>query len=175
MIHFRLNKTAEEAVYNWIKNIVGSQVTVIWTKQSAYDSLNAPKPDLPFIELNIISVSQLGKSEEIHVNDDTYRYNFRKKFTLTINVYSNESPMTYIESIINSLQLENSLEILRAGGVAYNGEPIINDISTLMESKFELRASCDIFLCYNKSQDIKLGAIETVIINENQNSEITIP
>jgi hypothetical protein len=175
MTHYRLNKEAEAAVYSWIKNLVGTKVTVLWSKQSAYDPLNAPRPDLPFIELNIISVSQLGKSEEIHVNDDTYRYNFRKKFTLTVNAYSNETPMTYIETIINSLQLEDSLNILRAGGIAANGEPIINDISGIMESKYELRASCDVFLCYNKSQDIKLGAIETVIINKNQNSEITIP
>jgi len=153
---YRLNEAKELAIYTWVYAATG--VTTIWDKPGA------KRPALPYVTMNILSGSprKLGKADEIYKSADTFTYNFRKAITLSCNIYANNAYLEYMETLINSLELETYRAGLRIAGFALwgNSDPV--DLTVLLDTKFEHRVSADFFFSYNKAVDAEIGEIRKV-------------
>jgi hypothetical protein len=124
------------------------------------------------VTLNISTLpSKEGNAEMTYKSLDTFSFPMRKAFVVSVNVYANEKISTLvgdkgyynvIESIINASELETYRSILRQAGISYrnNSEPV--DLSELLESIYEFRASTDLFMAYIKVVNDVVGQIDKV-------------
>jgi len=153
---YRLSEAKELAIYTWISTIL-SGLTVIWDKP------NRQRPALPYATLNISSGPRGEGSPDMRYKEpDTFTHTIRKVFTLTVNIYAENAYLSYMESLINSLNLSTTQDALRAAGLAIrsNSDPV--DLSRLLDTQYEQRVSADFFLAYAGELDDVSGEIARV-------------
>lgn len=133
--------TVKNGLYVWCSTVVGPSIPVIFWQP------NAPRPTIPYVTLfiqSVVSVGQdwaSGEADNLGVVDQ--RGN--RQFTLTIQAYGGD-PLTLLENIRTSLQKQSVLDILRGNEIVFYTAQTINDITDLVDSKFERRASLDVLL-----------------------------
>ena len=165
----RLDETKEKACWDFVvgaTSISNADKKVIWDKQDIVAPRNAKKPALPYITLNISAGPALVAAPEFNYKeDDTFTYNMRKQFTLTINVFANEGWLKLAQEIKEALHLPTKRGILRQAGLAQDGIPSdVLDVSALLDTKHEGRATFDLPLAYNEEVDDVSGEIRKVEI-----------
>lgn len=153
----RLDATKQKAIKLWIQSALS--ITAIWDKQ------NAIRPALPYISVNIITGPQLdGTPERTYKELDVYTYIFRKIFTLSVQVHSQTNHIALLSTLLNSIILPTQRATLRAAGLSiYNDTDIsITDVSELIDTGFEKRASMDITFAFAEEIDDSPGEIQTM-------------
>lgn len=158
---YRLDQTKEDAIYDFIKAIVGSSVSVIWEEQGE------DRPSKPYVSLCIISgPTKIGnRAEMTYKETDTYTRYFQKKFTLSISVFANNNDSYIINNIQNSLYLEDKLNILRSGGISVWNQIGPSNISRVIDDDWEYRSHLDAIMSYGENIDDITGEIRKVEIN----------
>jgi hypothetical protein len=158
---YRLDQVKEDAIYDWAVASLGSSVKVIWDKPTA------PRPELPYVTLNILGGPiQLGdRVARIYKELDTWTYQFKKRITLSINIFGYEDYLNKIEILLNSLYLESKIEILNVAGLASWGYDGPIDMSLFRDTEWEFRAQADIFLSYGDDVDDIPREIQKIELN----------
>lgn len=148
MGNFRLNEVSENAVKAFVVAASGFPTNkVIWDKQSIFGATKAKKPELPYITLNISGGPSSQGTPEVNYKElDTYETTFRNAFTVTVNVYSNLGWLSDAQKISDSIFLDGKRGILTAAGVSVLSAGPALDISELLDTKYEGRATVDLFM-----------------------------
>lgn len=155
-----LNSTLQEAISDFMVSALGDDVNVIWANQ------NNLVPARPFVTLNISSFRNKSSPPIIErVSQDIFKYRFQRQFTLTVNVYSVTDYFKYISDIRDALVLPINREILRVAGLAINTVSDAVDLTDLLETDMEQRASLDIALSYGEDKEQAVGEMETIEIS----------
>jgi len=150
----RFDNAKELAIWTWASTSSG--ITAIWDKPGE------PRPTLPYITLNVSPSRPIAKVDTEYLQQDTYRYNFKKEITLTVNVIADNQHILIAEKLIDSLEIPVYRAILRQGGLAiWRASPAI-DISELIDTDFENRAEFDVILSYNESSEQIPGEVDDV-------------
>lgn len=146
---YRLDQAKEDAIYDWAVASLGVGVSVIWDKPSA------PRPDIPYITLNIIGgpIPLGDRPANIYKSLDTWTHLFKKKITLSINVFGYEDHLQTNSTLVNALYLPSKIEILNLAGLACWGYDGPRDISKFVDTEWEFRSQTDIFLSYGDNID----------------------
>jgi len=174
-------ETVKTTLYNWAVSVVPLGMPVIFWEP------NGPRPEIPYITIFLSSIIALNQDwsatnanvlGEINMKGD-------RSFTLQIQGYGND-PITVLENIRTSLQKQTVLDTLRAGGIVFYQSLTITDITELVDSQYEKRASLDILMAIGQIytdqpgyfseievQEIYLDQIDNVIYDET--ITITIP
>ena len=158
-------KDLKTALYNWAVANVPSSMPVI------YYYPNAPRPTVDYVTLVISSVSQIGWDyvpQPIDADGDVEQVGDRE-FIVTAQGYGGD-PLTVLENLRTSLQKQTVLDTLRASGIVFCDWFPINDITDLVDSRFEQRATMDIRFRIAHEYFDTLGTIaqveaEEVILN----------
>lgn len=148
MGQYRLSETTEKAIFDFVVAASGfDSDRVIWDKQSVVAPRKGIKPSLGYITLNISGgPSSQGTPELSYKELDTYEKPFRRAFTVTINVISNLAWLSDAQKISDSIHLDGKRSILTAAGVSVLDSGPVLDISELLDTKFEGRATVDLFM-----------------------------
>ena len=148
MGQYRLSKATEKAIFDFVLAASGfDNGQIIWDKQSVAGSRKAVKPDLDYITLNISGGPSLQGTPEVNYKElDTYETTFRRAFTVTINIISNLGWLSDAQKIADSIFLDGKRAILTAANVAVLSAGPVLDISELLDTKFEGRATVDLFM-----------------------------
>jgi hypothetical protein len=153
----RLDTAKQAAILTWIQTALS--VTAIWDKQ------NGNRPALPYVSVNIITGPQNDGAVEAKYKElDTFTYIFRKIFTLSIQAHSQTTHLALLGTLINSMILPTQRAPLRAAGLSiYNNQDILpTDISELIDTGFEKRASIDVTMAFAEEIDDIPGEIQTM-------------
>lgn len=142
-------------------------LTIIWDKQTTQDPINAPLPSLPFATMNISKIpTKVGTPTQRNLRaGDDYKFRFNKELTLTVNIYADDMYLKYLERLLNCLEISNKLDILSTEGISVLGYSDPNDISELLESKWEFRCQVDIQILYGYEVIETVGYIDTVEVD----------
>jgi len=151
--------TVKTNIYSWVTSILPS-IPVIFYQQ------NSPRPDLPYITLYLTSLIQVGQ-DFVPRPDNTGNLSIigDREFTIQIQCYGGD-PITTLENLRSSLQKETVLDTLRANKIVYVNQFPINDISALLDTLWEPRATMDILFRIAQSETDNHGLIKTVEIEE---------
>lgn len=149
------------SLYNWAVENVPTGVPVIWYYP------NAPRPQTTYITLNISTFNQMGWDYRPMPIDNAGNVLLKgdREFTLSVQAYG-VNPMQILENLRTSLQSETNLNQLREAGIAYFGQNSIIDISTLIDSRYELRAAMDLNFRIGQQYAEALGTIATAEVTE---------
>lgn len=162
MANYRLDETMELAIYNWIT--AASGINFIWDKQDISGSGDAIRPDFPYGTLDILNIGNDGEAAQKYKELDTYTYQFKKIFTLSIDVFTKNAHFEIMSNILDSLELASFLVTLQNAGIAVWGNSDPLDLSALEDTAHVLRAHTDIFMAYGKDKDDVSGEIQKVNI-----------
>lgn len=150
----------QNALYGWVSSLQISR-PVIWYYP------NAPRPERSYISLNISTFNQMGWDYIPRPTDNPGNVILKgdREFTLSVQAYG-EQPMQTLELVRTSLQTESVRSYLRSNGLVYFGKESIIDITTLLDSRYEQRASMDLFFRIGQEYADMLGTIATVEVTE---------
>ena len=142
-----------------------SGVTVIEDQQGA------PRPAFPYVSFRFLRpATRVGGIDESTAVTDQHGIAGERTTTVSVNVYGIEAGQI-AEEILNSLDLPENIELFSAAGMAHYGESGANDLSALMETKYEKRIQFDLMLRYAFSKESSLSSIESVqLIGETEGS-----
>lgn len=157
---YRLDTIKEDAIYDWaIASIPNT--TIIWDKPTT------DRPELPYVTLNIIGgpIKLDNKTPYRYKELDTWTYYFKKRITLSINIYGYEDHLNKIEELLDSLELDTKIEILNNAGLACWGYDGPRDLSLQRDTEWEFRSQADVFLSYGKNVDDVPGEVQSIELN----------
>lgn len=163
---FRFSVQAELAIYDWMVHTMNCDGTD-WGATVIWDKPNKTRPQKPYITLNITNgPTSIDTVDIAYVSTDTYAYTYRKIITLTINVFSDNGYLYHINKILNSFTKECCYSHLRDAGLAYWTHSGPSDISELLDSEFEFRATADVVLSFGHTETVTSGEMHKVKIND---------
>lgn len=157
-------------LYNWAIANLPEGMPVIYLYP------NAPRPTVDYVSLYISTVNEIGWDYTEDPTDDSGVANMigDREFTVQAQAYGGD-PVTVLQNLRTSLQKQTVLDSLRVNGIVFFNWSPINDITELVDSRYEQRATMDIFFRIADIYTDTLGVIDTVVLQEEfLNAEGTI-
>lgn len=167
-------ETLKTNLYNWVVSVVPMGMPVIFWQQ------NGPSPEISYVTLFLSSITALNQdwsSPNANISGDIDMKGDRA-FTLNVQAYGND-PLTVLENIRTSLQKQTVLDTLRVNGIVFYQSLTITDLTDLVDSQYEKRASLDILMAIGQTytdqpgyfseievQEIYLDQIDNVVYDE---------
>lgn len=157
-IDFEIVKTA---LFNWVSAQVPIGMPVIFYEP------NAPRPNRSYITLYLNTIDQISWDWYSHKANAAGEIDMHgdRRFTLQIQAYGSD-PLTVLENLRSSLQKQTVLDTLRANGLAFYNFLSINDITDLIDSRYERRAQMDLRFGIGQSYIDSPGYFDHTQINE---------
>jgi uncharacterized RDD family membrane protein YckC len=148
--------TLKTSLYDWAVANVPAGMPVV------YYFPNAPRPTVDYVTLLISSVSQIGWDYQPRPtnNPGDIEGIGDREFTLQVQAYGGD-PLTVLENLRTSLQKPTVLDTLRADGIVFVNWFTINDITDLVDSRFEQRATLDLLFRVSQQYLDSVGTIGT--------------
>lgn len=128
---------------------------------------NAPRPTVDYVSLYISSINQIGwdwTQDPLNDAGITEMVGDRE-FTLSVQGYGGD-PMTVIQNLRTSLQKQTVLDSLRVNGIVFVNWFPVNDVTQLIDTRYEQRASMDVLFRIADVSTDNLGVIDTVVLQE---------
>lgn len=152
-------ETIKTNLYSWaLANCPGCSVIFL--------NENAPRPAQPYVTLFLTSLNQIGEdyTPESDINGMVDMVGDRE-FTLQIQTYGGDC-ITRLEDLRSSLQKQTILDTLRANGIVFVNHFGINDLTELLDSRFEKRGAMDVLFRIGQNYTDNLGLVETIEVEE---------
>lgn len=139
--------------------------TVIWADQ------NAPRPASPYTTIKIASLRQVNHDHYGEPNNSGIQtVKGDREFTLSIQSYGREG-VTFLNDVAGKLKLTTNQDKFMAKKITCFNIGQVADVSAVIGSVIEKRASLDIFCRIKSSLTDNVGLIETVTANATDNSD----
>ena len=149
------------SLYNWVIANVPNGMPAIYLYN------NSPRPTVDYLSLYISQVTQIGWDYTQDPLDDSGIAEMvgDREFTFQIQGYGGD-PLTVLNNLRSSLQKQTVLDSLRASGIVFANWFSINDITDLVDSRFEQRGTLDILFRMADVYDDNLGVIDSIVLEE---------
>lgn len=124
-----------------------TNITTIWSKQDEI------RPALPYLSLSIINVEDETGHRPDQVFDATNRtYTFRNMATVRVSVFCNTDVyLGYLRDAVRYRQKTIGRMLLKAAGISIRSIGDIIDISSMIDTQFELKANCDFVFSFKET------------------------
>lgn len=128
---------------------------------------NAPRPSKNYVTIDISTFIQIGQDYTPRPQDNPGEVEQigDREFTVNIQAYGGD-PIGILEILRTSLQKQTVLDTLRVNGIVFAQQFQILDITELVNTRFEKRATMDILFRMGQTYGDELGSIATVEILE---------
>ena len=144
----------ENALYAWATGVVGSTIPVIWYHQ------NAPRPNAPYVALHLFTQRSVGVDAQLAPGDQGENEIVgNRDFTLECQGVGKGSG-DICELLKSSLQFLEVQEQLRAAGIAVVDWLAVQDLSELVDSRWEERNVVDFIFRFAQVSTATPGLIE---------------
>lgn len=154
-------ETVKTNLYAWaVANLpTGYPVTMYYE--------NAPRPETDYVTLNIINYVMIGQDYTPRPQDSPGNVEQvgDREFTVQLQAYGG-NVFDILESLRFSLQKQTVLDTLATNGIVFVQQFPIQDITELVNSRFEKRTTMDILFRIGQTYGDVLGSIDTVEIQE---------
>ncbi len=154
--------TVKTNLYSWAVSVLPSGMPVIFWEP------NAPRPAVPYATLFLSSIVALNQDWTENDADASGIVDMKgdRQFTLSFQVYGGADPLTVLENVRSSLQKQTILDTLRANGIVFFQSLNIEDITDLIDSQWERRATMDILFGIGQTYTDNPGYFDHMIVEE---------
>lgn len=160
----RVRSDIDAAIVKWITDELNLSGKVFWDKSSAQVGSTSDRPPLPYVALDISGPRSITlKDTRKTANLDEYELSIVKEITLSITYIGNDDYLEKMSQLADSLEDEVVTQQLRddAGLGKMDVMPIV-DVSSLITTKFELRAQMDVIFSYISTRLSTPGEIHSL-------------
>lgn len=153
---------ASQAVATKVVTEEAEAVTVYFADQIDNTGRNAPQPAYPCACIRVNNVQKLGW-DELREIDDANIATFGGQRRATVNIsYFGQNPIQGVVNAYNSLEKQTVIDALSADGIAILEKNDVQNLTNMLETKFEPRADFDFYIGFADNFEDDLGIIETV-------------
>jgi len=132
---FELLKTG---IYNWVISVI--PISTIFLNQ------DGSIPSLPFCTLYVQPITFFGHDEFKNDDNGLVTYTGQREFTLTVE-YFGLGAMQNAHDLVESLEMQNARDLLAESDLVFVDRASgVQDLSELVDTGFEERASIDLIL-----------------------------
>ncbi len=164
MRKFRLDKDKELTIVNWVKKAL--DIRALWDKEDAYGSTDSRRPVFPYVLLNIlVGPNKIGDVDQSYNSEDTFNYRRHKTVTVSVNLYARDNHLELLENLADSLDYEDILADFKTNDLYFIRHTDVLDISALLETGNEFRATMDVMFGYSYRTTRKIGEITSIEID----------
>jgi hypothetical protein len=143
----------QKALYDWAVDNFGDY-SVIWEKGKG------PRPEKPFVSLNISGAPQFGGEDHVREGDQLCG---NRMFMISVNIYDTTEAMQKAIDLRTTLQRPDVVDSLQESGIGIGEINPVTDISELLDaSNWEPRAHFDFGVIVASTKDFDAGQISTV-------------
>lgn len=155
-----------DAIRQWVVNETG--LPVIWVNP------NAPRPDKPYITLQVLNVQRVGRAYYGPVDTQGQAVvQFDREAVVSITTYEDtmadpRSALQRMEDLRDSLEKYSVRDYLASEGWGLRAIEMLNDAPQLIDTTWEPRAVFDVRMGTRKQILDDLGIIETAEITGSE-------
>lgn len=152
----------KQALYEWATRVTSG--TVIWLYG------DGPKPDKPYVTLNLIGPQKPGFLDDVNgtdTSDLSFVQSGQRTFTVSVNVYSDSDALTWAYQLQASLDNPVEIDIFNKADIGLGDTGDVNDLSELLETKWERRAQFDFTIFSASNIEFENDIIETAETENN--------
>jgi len=143
-------------------------VTVIFADQ------NSPRPPYPYAVVRLDTMVKIGWDEVREIDPDTNIATIGGQRRMTVSVsYFGPKPLEEIAKAYNALEKQTVHDQLAASGIAILEKNDVQNLTGMLETIFEERASFDFFIGFADNVEDDLGIIESVELTGQLSGGIT--
>lgn len=154
-------ETVKTNIFNWVVANVPVNMPVTFYYE------NSPRPTSPYVTINLSTINQIGWDWTPNPTDNAGDVDIigDREFTIQLQAYGGD-PFTVMENLRSSLQKQAILDTLRLVGIVFVNWFAINDITELVDTRFEKRTQMDVLFRIAQDNNETLGTIATVHVEE---------
>lgn len=141
--------------------------TVIFADQ------NSPRPDYPYAVIRIGSMIKIGFDELRDWGEDTHyigTFGGQRRATVTVDYFGSD-PVEEITKAHNALEKQSIKELFIAAEIATLDRFGITNLTAMLETLFEPRASFDFYIGFADNYEDDIGVIEHVELTSTYETE----
>lgn len=158
--------STKNALYTWMKRETGWEI--IFANQSEQ------RPKLPSGTINFVNPGiRVGGIDELRMKGRQMSVAGLRTALCSLNLFGKGANQKMSE-LLNTLDRPDVIDEFRAAGLAHIGENGPNDLTALMETKYQERSQLDLTLQYAIENDANVGTIESVEIENTNFDEVTV-
>lgn len=147
---------ASQATAVVVETQEAEEVRVVFSDQAQ------PRLDYPYATIRLDSIQRNGWDEIRSIDPVTNIATIGGQRSATVSIqYFGLNPMEQISKAYNSLEKITVLDALSAGGIAIIQKNPIQNLTAMLETIFENRATFDFFIGYAENVEDDLGVIES--------------
>lgn len=155
---------ATQAVATIATTTAASSVPCIFADRTDDTGRAAPRPETyPYATIRLGTIIQVGHDELRDIDEDTCLANIggQRRGTVSINFFG-PRPFENVMKAYNSLEKMSLIDTFYAAGFSILEKNDVQNLTGMLETKFEERASFDFFIGFAENIEDDLGIIETV-------------
>ena len=139
-----------------VETVEAEEVTVIFSDQ------NSPRPpDYPYAVIRLNNAGQIGYDEMRALDQNGIAtIGGQRRATVYID-YFGPQPFENLMKASNSLEKETNVDFFYAAGIAYLTKNDVQNLTAMLETKYEERASFDFYIGYAENFEDDVGLIES--------------
>lgn len=174
------------ASFNFTQNAV--LVTAIDAMLTTPDGQSAPRPDYPYATFKLGPILTIGEDEQRSEDplNGIVTFGGQRKQSITIDYFAKtptvgsfSSPMEPLNQAKNSLGTISVQALFRNVGYAVQEREAVNNISALLDTKFEYHSQFVFYLGFADSAWDSIGVIDDVslngVLNQGKPDQVNIP
>lgn len=163
----------QQAIYTWMQRETGLPADkVIFAEQSEH------RPNLPYATIKFVNPGiRVGSIDELRVEGETFTTAGLRTALVSLNIFG-KGANDLMSALRDSLDRPDVVDEFEAAEIAHIGENGPNDLTELMETKYQERSQLDLTIQYAQVRATSVVPIEHVVIeNEilDETIEINIP
>jgi hypothetical protein len=164
------HETILKAWYDYCRKVLPDEWTVTFAEEVT--GKDAPRPQKPYLTLKIISGPGLVTMDDqvINCKGDAFSLVGQRKYTISVKAFGSGhiDALNDLSTLLDAPGYWDQLKEDADIAVTNKGE--VTDVSGLLETGYERRASLDIFFNSSNNKTIDIGPIESVKVDGSLDS-----
>lgn len=167
MTYTGLSTVQEDAIYDWVAAIVGTECNIIW----GYPDENKLNKTIPLCVLSVISRPNQESAPALKYKSlDTFSHIFDSVFTLSVKFFSNDDH-DYKQDLSKSQYFDTVKEAFKVAGMTIRKN--LGEYNTIiaLNAHFEMRVGIDFQFAMCEAVDEEIKEMQTVVIESTFTTE----
>lgn len=152
----------KKTLYDWAVRVTGGT--------AIHEYGDGPKPGKPYVVMNLIGPQKPGFTDSVRgvdTGDLDFEQSGDRSLNVSVNVYDDTDAITWAAALQSSLDNPVEIETFSKAGIGLGDAGDVNDLTEILETKFERRAQFDFTIFVVEVIPFQNDIVETVEYQNN--------
>lgn len=159
--------TVEIYIRAWVRLVVSAYDGGGHTVDVIYKNQYGPRPDKPYLALQVISVTPNGEPIKVVTNvvgsGGDYESTLHQHYTGTVQIEAyGLNARTLMNALVNTINRDDVVELNMTNRMYVQRAESVTDITIDLDTSFEQRTQCDFRIAFSERVDYESQGVESI-------------